>query len=569
MNPDIETGQLVITELAAIRQRLIDLEESAKSHIRADKLIRESEELYRMLIETSPDPIIMSDPEGNILAANTQTAKTYGISHVEAFLREVKTIADLLTDDGKASRAADCRFPFGAGVSQKKEFIMRLKNGKSIFVEINSSAVQTATGEPRAFISVIRDISDKKQAEEKKAKQEVEYRQRQKDESLGRMAGAIAHNFNNLLGAVLGNLELAMLHLPHESDAGRNLSAAMKAANRAAEVSSLMLTYLGQTHSRHETLDLSDVCSRTIDRLRKAAPREIQLEVDLEFPGPAVEADAHQIHQVLTNLATNAWEALDEAGGEIHLTVKTVHLDDIPLKHRFPLCWEPRDHLYACMAVADTGCGITDADVEMLFDPFYTSKFTGRGLGLPVVLGIVKEHGGVVTVESTPGVGTILQVFLPLSAQTIPLPELQAVRVPQPTAGGMILLIEDQKIVRKIARAMLAHLGFSVVEAKDGVESMEVLRKYRREIRCVLCDLSMPRMDGWETLASLRKIAPRLPFILASGYDQSQVLSGNHPEWPQAFLGKPYTLRSLSDAISQALEHQQANAGNGSSSLVY
>ena len=615
-----------------------------------EQFLRESEELYRTVIETSPDPIIMYDLEGNILMANTQTAGIYGAAGIDEFLREVKTIFDLLTDEGKPVAAANFQRTLTAGASQKNEYSVRLRNGQTIVVEINSSTVKTATGEPRAFISVVRDISERKRtekmlreakqildahlenspvaivefdpafritrwsgtaekvfgwkadevlgkaigdlkwvydddrglvhqvsddmlwgsrprnlsinrnyrkdgsiihcewynsaiydehgqltsifsivlditekkwAEEEKAKIEAEYRQRQKAESLGRMAGSIAHNFNNLLGVVLGNLELASLNLPLGSDLGKYLAAAMQAANRSAEVSHLMLTYLGQTFSQQEPLDLSEVCRRNIDRLRDTMPQEVHLEVDLPFPGPAVKADAHQMQQVLTNLATNAWEALDEVQGKIHLAVKTVLREDISSKNRFPLDWQPQDQVYACLAIADTGCGIPEADIEKLFDPFFTSKFTGRGLGLPVVLGIVREHGGAITVESETGSGSVLKVFLPLLAEAVPaLPE-QTIQAPEIAGGAMVLLIDDEQSVRKIAKNLLLCLGLTVLEAKDGAEAVVKLREHKDEIRFVLCDLIMPRMDGWETLAALRKLVPRIPFILSSGYDKA------------------------------------------------
>jgi CheY-like chemotaxis protein len=218
------------------------------------------------------------------------------------------------------------------------------------------------------------------------------------------------------------------------------------------------------------------------------------------------------------------------------------------------------------MEVKDAGCGIADKDIEKLFDPFFSSKFTGRGMGLAVVLGIVKAHDGAVTVESEPGRGSAFRVFLPVSGEEV---------LRQPDKGnygdtlqqgvpiitssivmegsGTVLLVEDEEMVREIAAAMLTRLGFSVVEAKDGVEAVELFRQHQDKIRCVLCDNTMPRMNGWETFTALRKLAPDIPVILASGYDEAQVMAGDHPEWPQAFLNKPYKLKGLSDAISQAL----------------
>ncbi|MGA2151845.1 MAG: PAS domain S-box protein [Geobacteraceae bacterium] len=400
---------------------------------------------------------------------------------------------------------------------------------------------------------ILYDITEKKQGEADKEELEAQNRQLQKSESLGRMAAAIAHYFNNQFEVVIGNLEMAIYELPQGAGPVDRLTAAMQATEKAAEMSGMMLTYLGQSSGKREPLDLSEVCSQALSKLRAVMPKKVILETDLASPGPVISANANKIQQLLTNLATNAWETVGEKRGAIHLNVKIVSPSEIPASHRFPIGWQPQDNVYACLEVADTGCGIADNDIEKLFDPFFSSKFAGRGLGLPVVLGIVKAHGGAVTVESEPGQGSKFRVFLPVSAEEI---SRQPDKTPQPLAmegGGTVLLVEDDSLVRDIAATMIKHLGFYVIEAKDGVDAVEVFRQRRNEISCVLCDLTMPRMNGWETLTALRKLAPGIPVILASGYDEAQVMEGDHPELPQVFLGKPYKHKGLSDAINQAL----------------
>lgn len=244
---------------------------------------------------------------------------------------------------------------------------------------------------------------------------EIQNRQLMKAESLGRLAGAVAHHFNNMLGAVIGNIELAIMELPRGSGVVSNLTEAMKASHRAVEMSSLMLTYLGQPPGKHEPLDLSETCRLGLSILRIVMPSNVIVEPELPALGPTIRANAHQIHQVLTNLVTNAWEANGDTGGTIRLTIKTVSPADIPASHRFPIDWQPRNIPHACLEVADTGCGIADKDIEKIFDPFYTTKFTGRGMGLSIILGIIRAHDGGVSVESKPGRGSVFQVFLPIS----------------------------------------------------------------------------------------------------------------------------------------------------------
>ena len=443
------------------------------------------------------------------------------------------------------------------------EHRIRRKDGAERWVVNTPVPQRDASGAMIAYDGLIRDITKRKQAEEEKARFEALNRQLQKAESLGRMAGAIAHHFNNQLQAVMGNLEMAMDDLPLGLNPIDGLVSAMQAARKAAEVSALMLTYLGQAPGRHEATDLSAACRRSLPMLRAAMPKDLVLETELPLPGPAISAISNQIQQVLTNLATNAWEAAD-GRGSVHLTVKTVFAVDIPVANRFPVDWQPRDPAYACLEVADAGCGIAEKDFERIFDPFFSTKFTGRGLGLPVVFGIVRAHHGAVTVESRPEQGSVFRVFFPLSPEEIPSrPDLPADPVaPRPCGtekfsriegGGRVLLVEDEVQVRQLARMMLMRLGFTVLEAGDGIEAVELFRRHPDEIRCVLCDLTMPRMDGWATLASLRQLSPGIPIILSSGYDKDQVMAGDHPEWPQAFLGKPYQLQELSDAILCAL----------------
>ena len=396
----------------------------------------------------------------------------------------------------------------------------------------------------------------RKQAEAEKAKLENQNRQLQKDESLGRMAGAIAHHFNNQLMAVMGGLELAMQDLPRGTQPYATLIDAMQSAQRAAEVSRLMLTYLGQTPAAHVVLDLAETCRQNLPVVCAGMPKNVALETDLPAPGPAISANTNQIHQILTNLLVNACEAIGAAEGVIHLTVTTVATADIPTAHHFPIGWQPHAQTYACLAVADTGGGIADPDIEKLFEPFFSTKFTGRGLGLPVVLGIVRAHEGLITVASQMGHGSIFRVFLPLaqaSAAAAMPATAGAGMAAGPTPAGTVLVVEDDAAVRKVAAGMLARLGFTVLAAPDGVEALKVFQQRQAEICCVLCDLSMPRMDGWATLTALRQIAPGLPVILASGYDEAQVMAGEHPERPQVFLGKPYQMQALRAALGKAM----------------
>jgi PAS domain S-box-containing protein len=289
------------------------------------------------------------------------------------------------------------------------------KDGEMRWVCDTTILQKDASGTLLSYDGVIKDITERKEAEAEKAELIDQNRQLQKAQSLGRMAGAIAHHFNNTLQAVTGNLELATEDLALGKNPAKFLWLAMQAALKAAEVSTQMLTYLGQTPSKRKIIDLAEVLQKSLPLLEAIMPKTIILKTELPSPGPIISANENQIQQVLANLLTNAREAFAEDGGIVHLSVKTILPAEIPEEHRFPLDWQARSQAYACLEITDTGCGISQSDIEKLFDPFFSSKFTGRGLGLPVVLGITRAHGGVITVESEPDKGSIFRVFLPVA----------------------------------------------------------------------------------------------------------------------------------------------------------
>ena len=398
----------------------------------------------------------------------------------------------------------------------------------------------------------------------KSARLEASIRQIQKAESLGRMTGGIAHHFNNQLHAVMGHIEMAIEDLPPDTaDVLQNLNKAMKAVHKAADVSGLMLTCLGQTIGRYETLDVFEVCSRSLPMLQAAMPKNVILETGMLLPGPVIRADAGQIQQVMINLITNGWEAIGDGQGNIHLNVSTVSQSNISASHRFPVEWQPLDKDYGCLEIRDTGCGIEERDIDKLFDPFFSSKFTGRGLGLSVVLGIVKERGGAVTVESRQGKGSVFRLFFPLYSEPIPLPLCKkevsigldkAAIAPEIRGRGTVLIVDDDESVCRIGVVMLTRMGFRVLTARDGIDALEVFGQHQDEIRLVLCDISMPRMNGWQTMAALRKLVPDIPVILASGYDESQLMADDHSEFCHEFLHKPYRMSELKVALEITLE---------------
>jgi CheY-like chemotaxis protein len=527
--------------------------------------LRESRRQLADIVKFLPDATLAIDMEKRVIIWNKAIEEMTGVPAAEMIGRG--DYAYTIPFYGKARPQLmdlilmDCgdiatRYP---NITREDDTLMAevfcnaLYNNKGAWVFAKASPLHDQSGNVIGAIESIRDITKSKLAEAEKAELEVMKRQLQKAQSLGLMAGAIAHHFNNQLQVVMGNLEMAMDDLPQGANILKTLTGALNAARKVAEVSGLMLTYRGQTPGKLEPLDLSEACRQSLPLFQAAAPKGMIIKADFPSYGPVIRANAGQIRQVLTNLVTNAWEASGENQGVIGLTVKTVSQTNIPASKRFPIDWQPQESVYACLEVTNSGSGIAEKDIEKIFDPFFTTKFIGRGLGLPVVLGIAVAHCGGITVESVSGRGSIFRVFLPVSAEAVPRQPDKAAQIPEMKGSGTVLLVEEEEMVREIGATMLTHLGFGVLEAKDGVEAVEVFRQHQDEIRCVLSDLTMPRMNGWDTLAALRKLSPDIPVILSSGYDEAQVMAEKHPELPDAFLGKPYQIKGLQETINRVL----------------
>jgi len=400
-----------------VSQRTIALHKELLACKRVVEASRESEERYLSILNASPDDITITDLKGQILMVSPAAVTMFGYNQAEE--GQGRLVTDFIALEDRERVLTNFALKIRGGMATPDAYRGLRRDGSTFDIEVNSDFIRSADGQPTGIVFIVRDITDRKRFEQENAQLEALNRQLQKHESLNRMAGAIAHHFNNQLGAVIGNLEMVIGDLSREAGSQKKVSNALRAALKAAEISGQMLTYLGQSTGQYAPLDLSEVCRQSLPLLEAAASEGLILTVDLPCSGPNISANANQIQQVLTNLVTNAWEAIGENQGALDLTVKTVSATEIPTAHRFPIGWQPQDLNYACMEVADTGCGIADEDLDKLFDPFFSNKFTGRGLGLPVVLGIVKAHGGVIMVESKTGRGSIFRVFLPIAAAAV------------------------------------------------------------------------------------------------------------------------------------------------------
>ncbi len=370
-------------------------------------------------IDHSADGACWVNSEGRLVYVNEEGCRGLGYTREEL---EGMTVADI-----------DPSFPLDTWphhwqqLQREKSILLetthRRKDGSIFPVEIRANFVAFDGLEYNC--AIIRDISERKRLEQERVALEALNRQLQKEESLGRMAGAIAHHFNNQLMVTLGFIELAIDQQQNGERADDELASAMAATERAAKMSAQMLVYLGQTFTARHSMELAEACRQSLPLFQAMLPGNVVLAENLPSPGPMVNLNVEQIQQILTSLVTNSVEGLGDQSGRIELGVKIVPAVDIPAANRFPVGWHPQFDAYACLTVADNGCGIEAEHIEKIFDPFYTSKFVGQGLGLALVLGLTKAHDGVITVKSEPGRGTVVQVFLPcVQAEPVPQSDL-------------------------------------------------------------------------------------------------------------------------------------------------
>lgn len=392
----------------------------------------------------------------------------------------------------------------------------------------------------------------RRQALEERLQLERQVQQTQKLESLGVLAGGIAHDFNNLLTAILGHITLARDALPPAAPAAEDMQSAERATRRAAELTRQMLAYTGKARAEVRPVNVSKIVDDMIPMLKVAISKKAALRFELAGDLPPVRADVTQLHQVILNLVINASEALGDQNGEIAVSTGLKECDRAYLASAW-LDEERPEGPYVYLEVRDTGCGIEAEILPRIFDPFYTTKFAGRGLGLAAVLGIMRAHRGAVRLESEPGRGTTFRVLFPVSE----IPEAPGQDVEEPaepwTGGGLVLLADDEEGIRLVAGRMLERMGFRVIAAADGAQAVELFRARAPEIVCVLMDLTMPRLDGGEAFRQLRAIRSDVPVILSSGYDETDLAGRFAGEGLAGFAQKPYAFHRLRAIVRKVL----------------
>ncbi len=512
-------------------------------------LVKQAEEKYRSVVEKSRLAIGIVNDMQIYTYVNARFCELAGYPENEIL---GNTFDFCLTEESRAL-AVDrfVRRQCGEEVPDNYEFSFIRKSGELRQGEVQSAIFVDSSGRVNTLIQAL-DITEKKKSDETRRSLELKMQHAQKLESLGILAGGIAHDFNNLLMAILGNIDLALLESPEDSPVCENLQEALKASHRAADLCRQMLAYSGKGRFTVETINLNHLIEDMMSMLQISISKKAILHTNLDGSIPAVLVDTTQIRQVIMNLVINASDAIGENNGSITITTGSRYCDSAYLNETW-IDENLSEGSYVSLEVSDTGCGMERKMMDRIFDPFFTTRFTGRGLGLAAVLGIVRGHRGVIRVYSEQGRGTTFTILLPSAGDVSASKIGKTVEAMPASFEGTVLLVDDEINVLSLGKRMLERCGFTVITARNGREAVDLFAQDSESIRCVLLDLTMPFMDGRETLREIRRIRRDARVIMTSGYTEQEVIARFQELGPVGFIQKPYSYQALIQKITEIL----------------
>lgn len=452
-----------------------------------------------------------------------------------------------------------------------EEYAVRLEDLNAALVELRAlnaeleSGIAARTADLTAAQRLTQELVEREQHARRAAEaSEAQSRHVQKLESIGVLAGGIAHDFNNLLHVVLGNADIALSNLTSGSPAREPLEEVVRATLRAADLTRQLLAYSGKGVFVVRHLDLSTEVREMVTLLRTSISKQATLAWELAPELPAVSADPTQIRQIVMNLITNASDALGEVGGTITLRTGVTRLEDLehqrfgaPLQGEEPV--EKNTGPLVYLEIGDDGFGMSPDTLSRIFDPFFSTKFSGRGLGLAAVMGIVRSHHGLIRIRTEPGKGTAFRVLFPAVGGSAPKTQKSSVERSEWRGSGTILVVEDEEGVREVAERMLQDIGFQTIGADDGRHALDIMEEVGASVTAVLLDLSMPRMGGAETFRRLREMRPDLPILMMSGYTEQVVAPQFSSSGPgiTGFLQKPFLAEDLIGVLRRFAEGEE------------
>ena len=508
----------------------------------AEAALRESEEKYRNLVERANDGIAIIQ-EGMLEYVNTRAAQMIGRS-IEDLTGAAFT--DYVHPDERA-QVIEYHSKRMSGEDVPSRYVSALihSSGSRIDVEFNA-AVINYQNKPAA-LAVIRDVTERRQAKEEKAKLEAQLQQAQKMESVGTLAGGIAHDFNNLLMGIQGNISLMLLDMETTHPFYERLKNIEKQIQSGARLTSHLLGYARKGRYEVKPVNLNQLVQEACETFGRTK-KDITIDTELSEDLHAVEADPDQIEQVFFNLCVNAADAMPGGG---NIVVKTVNTTHEAMKGKL---YKPKSGGYVLLTVTDSGLGMDEETAERVFEPFFTTKERGRGtgLGLASAYGIVKAHGGYIEVKSDRGQGSTFSIYLPASRKKVATPARYAGQFIK--GAETVLLVDDEEAVRQVGLEMLEAMGYRVLTASDGNEALSIYEKSGGDIGLVLLDMVMPNMGGAETYDGLKEIDPKVKVLLLSGYSIDGQATEILDRGCDGFIQKPFNMKELSGKIRQILD---------------
>jgi PAS domain S-box-containing protein len=516
---------------------------------RVEASLRASEERFRLLYDKAPLGYQLLDETGRVIEVNQTWLEIMGFSREEVI---GKSFASFLAPDQAARFPEGIAAFFERGEISNVETKLVKKDGSSLIALFNGKIASRPGNGVRQAHCLFSDISACKQAEQEKAALETKLFQMEKIEAIGTLAGGIAHDFNNILTAILGNAELLLLS-PEESWPPVQMKAALRevliAGERARDLVHQILTFSRQGEQKKQGVEIHPLVEETLRLLRASLPATIEIRQTLAADQAAVLADPSQLHRVVMNLCTNAYQSMGQQGGVLEVGGGAVELSAAQAES------QPGLHpgSYVKLSVKDTGQGMTPEVMARIFEPYFTTRAPGEGsgLGLAVVYGIVSSLGGVITVESEPGQGTTFQVYLP----RIDLPAMPQVKEVCLSLKGTerILFVDDEKSVAYVGKKLLEHLGYEVTALTDSDMALMEFREHPDNFDLIITDMTMPKMTGVQLAQKMRLSRPDLPIILCSGYSDSITPEDAKNQGFQGYLPKPFRSAKLAQTVREAL----------------
>jgi PAS domain S-box-containing protein len=532
-------------------------EDRLRKQQQVEDALSDSEERFRALTENAFDLIAETTAGGSIAYTNPRFEEVLGCTN--GALIGARFGARVHPED-RARTVGWHRELVESGSPTPILARWRHEDGGWRWIESTGRAFHPIDGSRRVVVCAC-DVTQRIQMEEdlrraraKEEEQQLEshLREVQRLESLGLLAGRIAHDFNNLLTVILGNSTAARQALASDSPLRERLERVHTAAQHAAGIVDQMLTYSGKALVKLDRLDLSHLVAEILELLQISSSKNAILETDLVERLPPVNGDVTQLRQVIVNLITNASEALGKRKGTISVRTGVLAVNRAYIADTYGTA-DPAEGEYVYLEVADNGSGMDEGTRARIFDPFYTTKVSGTGLGLAAALGIAQGHHGVIKITSEPGKGTTFRVLLPRAQPAADVVPEKRGPPPASLASGTVLVVDDEEGVLELAQEFLQRAGFDVVAASGGREALEIFRARAAEIDAVVLDLIMPDFDGDETLAEIRRVRSDVPVILMTGYVEEKTAEDFAARDVSAFIRKPYEPEALVDSVRASL----------------